>query len=677
MFKDLVSGQSCGVANPLAQLGQSQGQLGLNVQEAKQYSQLGGQQQGGPFVTVAQPQTNPQAVRQDAHEQQFMQQFNNNSMGGQMQLMQPMLMPQGPNVDLMAAEFSSMQNPGLMKQQSMDLQQQPAMLLRPSSDMSQAWSDPQQQQQQQHMQHQQMLHRQNSQTNAQQQHMQMYNMMMMQQQQQQPQMMQQMQQNALLSSSSQGPSLVSSAPSAFREAIQQQSSNNAVKDGDAEIQDPLNAFVAEEPAFQGQQQQYTSALNPEMMERMKTSDNAKWKNSKFMQFVGQVNSGEIVVDGDSNSMKVVPEDKRVQLNKGGEWAEEFQADPALTDLLGDGQNQQGDLWGESFADVERMFQGMNVEQDQQHELESQRVREDYKFMTTEESNKYMKTSNAYEKGVQLLKQGKLREAIMALEAAVMEQDTNADAWARLGQARAENEEEPAAIAALTKAIDLDPYHLQALLMLGVSHTNDLEEGKAMNYLRTWLLHHPEYQSGSMTEEQNIMKEYEEMYGASASLDRNTHDQVIRMFLNAVKINPLDPEIHEVLGVLYHISHDYVKAIESFKNALQIDGNNPQLWNKLGATQANSNNSKEALLSYRRALQLRPTYVRALANTAIAFANQGQHADAARTYLATLKQNPSAEHIWSYLRISLSHMGRDDLVQLTTSRDVSLFNGQSL
>ena len=37
--------------------------------------------------------------------------------------------------------------------------------------------------------------------------------------------------------------------------------------------------------------------------------------------------------------------------------------------------------------------------------------------------------------------------------------------------------------------------------------------------------------------------------------------------------------------------------------------------------------------------------------------QGFHEDAARTYLATLKQNPSANHIWSYLRISLSNMDR--------------------
>jgi hypothetical protein len=34
-----------------------------------------------------------------------------------------------------------------------------------------------------------------------------------------------------------------------------------------------------------------------------------------------------------------------------------------------------------------------------------------------------------------------------------------------------------AIAALLKCISLDPYNLKALMMLGVSYTNDLEEVK--------------------------------------------------------------------------------------------------------------------------------------------------------------------------------------------------------
>jgi len=117
-------------------------------------------------------------------------------------------------------------------------------------------------------------------------------------------------------------------------------------------------------------------------------------------------------------------------------------------------------------------------------------------------------------------------------------------------------------------------------------------------------------------------------------------------------------------VLYHISSDFDKAIEAFKNAVKLKPDDPALWNKLGATQANSSRSSDAVHAYKRALQLRPAYVRTLANLAISYANQGMHEDAVRTYLTTLTHNPDANHVWSYLRISLSHLQREDLIELS-------------
>jgi len=103
----------------------------------------------------------------------------------------------------------------------------------------------------------------------------------------------------------------------------------------------------------------------------------------------------------------------------------------------------------------------------------------------------MKKKNAFKEGVKLFKAGHLAKAILCFEAAVQQEPTNAEAWRYLGQAQAENEDEAHAIAALLKAISIDPYNLPALMMLGVSYTNDLEEGKALKYLKTWILHHPD------------------------------------------------------------------------------------------------------------------------------------------------------------------------------------------
>lgn len=39
---------------------------------------------------------------------------------------------------------------------------------------------------------------------------------------------------------------------------------------------------------------------------------------------------------------------------------------------------------------------------------------------------------------------------------------------------------------------MDPENLDALLALGVSHTNELEQSHALNHLRSWMAQHPEY-----------------------------------------------------------------------------------------------------------------------------------------------------------------------------------------
>ena len=178
----------------------------------------------------------------------------------------------------------------------------------------------------------------------------------------------------------------------------------------------------------------------------------------------------------------------------------------------------------------------------------------------------------------------------------------------------------------------------------------------------------DYQHSTLATSQASLREYQQFYGDPTSL----HDQVTSMFLSAVSLRPADPDLHTVMGVLYHLSSDFDKAIDSFKQAIKHRPNDPQLWNKLGATLANSSKSADAVHAYKRALTLRPRYVRALANLAISYANQGMHEEAVSVYLKTLECNADAAHVWSYLRISLSHLGKEKLVELTNSKNVQLF-----
>jgi peroxin-5 len=454
-----------------------------------------------------------------------------------------------------------------------------------------------------------------------------------------------------------------------------------------QAQTPDEPWVNEyETSSAGPQQSMAGGLDSAMLQQLMSSDDPKWKNSKFLKFINKISKGEIEFRDNQAIEKSADQIAAEQQAKG--WQEQFtdqmnsenNTNPA-SQWQSEFESAQAELLQKSEAEWAEEFKATAGNEDFSHynwqeaieKAKAQVTQQKDPEYSFQENNPYSQQSNAFEQGVELLNQGKLKEAIKAFESAVQQNSDHSDAWAYLGQAQAENEEESNAIAALLKAVSIDPYNLKALLMLGVSYTNDLEEHRALNYLKTWLENNPEYQSQQLQVTKQQTDEYLQFYSQSNNLyDINLHDQLMKMFQTAAAQHPQDSELYTVIGVLYHISNDYDKAIESFKHALKLNPNDSQLWNKLGATQANSNRSAEAVYAYQRALQIRPGYVRALANLAIAYANQGLHDEAVKTYLLTLTHNPNANHIWSYLRISLSHLEKHDLVELSQNKNVELF-----
>jgi peroxin-5 len=428
----------------------------------------------------------------------------------------------------------------------------------------------------------------------------------------------------------------------------------------------------------------SGGIDQEAIQKLLNSDNPKFRNSKFVKFLSQLNSGELELDVENNTIRT---NVATQSNLDEKWAEEFDTSQSI------GRNTEerwanefhsttADQWAQEFEEQSSQWanefdQGVNQSQDWANEFDSIDWKEyvdnlhEAKFGETDfsafntkreyqfaENNPYMQSSDPYSLGLQLMRDGNLSEAVLAFEAVVQKMPEHVEAWRYLGQCHQENESENQAIAALSSAVDLDAYNLDALLMLGVSYTNDLEQSSALKHLRSWIENHPDYQSISFENHSHS--------------DFVNVDQVLKIFNQAAQINPHDVEIQTALGVLYNISNDYDAAIECFRRCVQIRSDDASLWNKLGATQANGSRSAEAVDSYRRALELKPNYVRALANLGISFANQGLHEQAAQAYLATLTRNPSADHVWNYLRISFSSMNRPELGELIQFKDVNLF-----
>merc|ERR1719434_461326 len=107
-------------------------------------------------------------------------------------------------------------------------------------------------------------------------------------------------------------------------------------------------------------------------------------------------------------------------------------------------------------------------------------------------NDYLDSDSPLAEAQRLLREGRDREALLALEAEVQRNPENSEGWRQLGQLYADMDQDVEAIQCLRKGHEVDPYNLDSLLALGVSCTNELDRLEALRYLREWLENHEEH-----------------------------------------------------------------------------------------------------------------------------------------------------------------------------------------
>jgi peroxin-5 len=185
-------------------------------------------------------------------------------------------------------------------------------------------------------------------------------------------------------------------------------------------------------------------------------------------------------------------------------------------------------------------------------------------------NPFLADADPAAAGRRLFRAGVLSEAALALEAAVQRAPGDAAAWRLLGTVQAENDDDAAAIAAWNRALAIDPGDLEALLSLGVAHTNELEAAPAVRHLREWLARHP-------------------AHGAAAAAAPSPADAsqaaaaACAAFAAAAAAAPGEPDVLAALGVLSNLARRYDDAEAAFRAALALRPGDYSLWNKVGCT----------------------------------------------------------------------------------------------
>ncbi|XP_023479114.1 PEX5-related protein isoform X8 [Equus przewalskii] len=340
-----------------------------------------------------------------------------------------------------------------------------------------------------------------------------------------------------------------------------------------------------------------------------------------------------------------------------------------------------EFWDKMQAEWEEMARRnwISENQEAQNQVTISASEKGYYFHT---ENPFKDWPGAFEEGLKRLKEGDLPVTILFMEAAILQDPGDAEAWQFLGITQAENENEQAAIVALQRCLELQPNNLKALMALAVSYTNTGHQQDACEALKNWIRQNPKYKY--------LVKSKKGSPGLTRRMSKSPVDSSVlegvkELYLEAAHQNGdmIDPDLQTGLGVLFHLSGEFNRAIDAFNAALTVRPEDYSLWNRLGATLANGDRSEEAVEAYTRALEIQPGFIRSRYNLGISCINLGAYREAVSNFLTALSlQRKSRDqqqvphpaisgNIWAALRIALSLMDQPELFQAANLGDLDV------
>ncbi|XP_055481837.1 PEX5-related protein isoform X1 [Psammomys obesus] len=340
-----------------------------------------------------------------------------------------------------------------------------------------------------------------------------------------------------------------------------------------------------------------------------------------------------------------------------------------------------EFWDKMQAEWEEMARRnwISENQETQNQVTVSASEKGYYFHT---ENPFKDWPGAFEEGLKRLKEGDLPVTILFMEAAILQDPGDAEAWQFLGITQAENENEQAAIVALQRCLELQPNNLKALMALAVSYTNTGHQQDACESLKNWIKQNPKYKY--------LVKNKKSSPGLTRRMSKSPVDSSVlegvkELYLEAAHQNGdlIDPDLQTGLGVLFHLSGEFNRAIDAFNAALTVRPEDYSLWNRLGATLANGDRSEEAVEAYTRALEIQPGFIRSRYNLGISCINLGAYREAVSNFLTALSLQRKSRNqqqvphpaisgnIWAALRIALSLMDQPELFQAANLGDLDV------
>ena len=206
--------------------------------------------------------------------------------------------------------------------------------------------------------------------------------------------------------------------------------------------------------------------------------------------------------------------------------------------------------------------------------------------------------------------GQASEAMAALRRAIELDPAHAEAHGNLGAILHATGCHEAAVATFSRLIELEPERAEAHNSLGVALLAIGRAGEAMAAFRRAIELKPDHGEASYALG-NLLR------------DKGRHEEAIAIFTQLIRFRPDHAQAHNNLGVSLHANRRLEEAASAFLRAIQLRPDHAQAHSNLGVALQDSGRAQEALAAFRRAIQLNPTLARTQVNLGALLVDIGQ------------------------------------------------------
>jgi len=204
--------------------------------------------------------------------------------------------------------------------------------------------------------------------------------------------------------------------------------------------------------------------------------------------------------------------------------------------------------------------------------------------------------------------------------------TTAETYFKQGEDYRNNNQYDKALAAYTKAIEVNPQYADAYLDRGIVYYNLKEYDKAMadynkvleiNPQDAYAYHNRGLVYYNLKEYDKAMADYNKVLeinpqDADAYYNRGNvyynlkeYDKAMADYNKAIEINPQDADAYHNRGLVYRNLKEYDKAIKDYNKALEIDPQDADAYNGRGLVYHDLKEYDKAMADYNKAIEVNP------------------------------------------------------------------------